>query len=225
MAPAAIIVNPVVLASIMGTANVGTARGFVKPADSNQSGQLWDNATGPVYLALDATVSEAPSFSANPTQSVVEDGSTISDNVALKPVKVQIHGIVSDTPITLIRSPASFGADTPSKAAFKYLRQLLENRIPFDFIGGLTVYKNMVLTEFMPERTAQTGDSLQFKATLEQLIIVASEVVPATHYKSKTAVPKQSAGTQTLHSVTEHEGSAISDTDIALPRGLGGVDG
>jgi ribosomal protein L15 len=78
-------------------------RGFVRPVDSvlAPDGNLESEVTGKVYLRFDALVSEAPDYTAVPTQSQVEDGATISDHVTLKPVKLVVQGIITDTPVSL----------------------------------------------------------------------------------------------------------------------------
>lgn len=57
-------------------------------------------------LLIDATISESPKYEAEPTDYAVEDGPDVTDNIRLKPITLQIDGLVSETPITL-KSQAS----------------------------------------------------------------------------------------------------------------------
>jgi hypothetical protein len=172
-------------------------RGFVHPNDSS-----WNvvGPTGPqkpsqqVYLALDAMVSEAPEYQATPTQSPVEDATTISDHVCLKPVKLTVRGIVTDTPIGIRALASSFsGKGSPSKKAYDFLVRLWKERVPFDFVGGFDLYKTMVLTSFQPVNSAEHGDSLQFSCTMEQIIVVSTQKITTIR-----AGGKKSRGAQAL---------------------------
>lgn len=171
----------------------GTApKGFVRIASSTYTAGGDPETIAGSYqpeqmaLVLDANLLEQPTFKAEPTVSTVEDGASVSDHVTLKPITLRIEGIVSDTPIAgswgkniwkSIKAGA-FGS-FPSKDAHKLLFSLWKNRIPFDYVGGLQVYKNMVLSEYTPTRNAKTGGVLQFTATLQQVRIVKTKLVPS----------------------------------------------
>ena len=114
----------------------------------------------------------------------------------LKPITLHIEGLVTDTPINAQNvwrayGAAGFGA-VPSKAAHKVLYNLWLQRQPFDYVGGLQVYKNMVLTAYDPVRNTKTGGTLQFTATMQQVRMVASQTVQSL----KPAQAKKSLGTQ-----------------------------
>ncbi len=161
-----------------------------------------------VYLRLDAMISEMPEYDAQPTQSQVEDGETISDHVTLKPVKLAIQGIVTDTPVSFDREFSSqFATPSPSKAAHIFLKTLYENRIPFDFVGGLDVYKSMVISKYAPQNTAETGDSLRFHCTMEQVKTVSTQIIT-----TKKASPKTSQGSQLLGKTTPLEDKSVHDS-------------
>ena len=52
-------------------------------------------------LMFDATISETPTYTAEPTDYAVEEGPDVTDNVRLKPITFQLEGLISETPITL----------------------------------------------------------------------------------------------------------------------------
>lgn len=52
-------------------------------------------------LELDASIAETHEASAQLTQNEVEDGSTVTDNVVLMPLRLQLDGVVSKTPLGL----------------------------------------------------------------------------------------------------------------------------
>jgi hypothetical protein len=172
-------------------------RGFVNAVDSGKSG--YAGAHEPVALVFDAIVSETPEYSATPTQSLVEDGSTISDHVSQKPLRLTVQGIITDTPVGFGRQYANaFGGPNPSAKAFAYIERLFLARTPFDFVGGFRVYKSMVISRWTPTRDAQTGDSLRFGCVMEQVIITQSVKLLQIKAASKKAQPKVSQGGQVL---------------------------
>ena len=191
------------------------ARGFIDPADSGSStlGQA-----APVMLAFDAMISEQPDFTATPTQSIVEDGSTISDHVTLKPIKLQVHGVITDTPLGQPRGTLNRSANGKpmSATAFDYIKTLYLNKQPFDFVGGLQVYSSMVITSFKPIRNAETGDALRFECTMEQVLIVSSEVLTQQPEEKKNQ-QKTSHGGQPLQAASTSQsalaGSTFQNTD------------
>jgi len=63
---------------------------------------------GKIDLRLvDATISETPTYDAEVTAFPVEDGPDVTDNIALRPITLQIDGVISETPITLKGTAAS----------------------------------------------------------------------------------------------------------------------
>lgn len=178
-------------------------RGFVQPSDSGLSSYAQGHE--PVYLILDCTISETPEYAFSPTQSQIEDGATISDHVTQKPLRLTVEGMISDTPVSLTRPPASpFAGTQPSERAFAWLEQLALNKTPFDFVGGFRTYKSMVITEFRPVRNAQTGQALVFTCVMEQLVIVSSQVL-TQQPKDKTLQSKVSHGGQPLQPLNQSQ--------------------
>lgn len=167
-------------------------KGFVTPANSDGTG-------GPIALELDALINEDPDFTAEPTKSIVESGATVSDHVTLRPLKLSLSGVVSNTPVGL-QSLAQGAAFFDNAAqAFKFLKDLFTNRVPFDFVGGLMVYHNMVITSFNAPRTKDTANTLTFTMTLEQITIVVSQSIGAQNFDEAvipTASQTQSNGSQ-----------------------------
>lgn len=182
-------------------------KGFVPP-DSQ--------GTGVIGLEIDATILESPQYGATPTLSDVETGADITDHVELDPERLTIQGIVSNTPVQLLGGGLTI-SENPAQDALNYLLTLYNDREPFDFVGGLKVYNDMVITSFNPSRTPQTGNVLQFTMTMQQIRIVDSEVVPLTNFNSAvehSAGDQQNLGSQSTEAAsnksTEQAGSILS---------------
>lgn len=190
-------------------------RGFVSPMDSGQSAN--PSTTEIPYLSLDCLVNEAANFSFDPTKSALEDGSEASDHVIQRPRKLSVTAIISDTPLpnSNVASSANFNGPTPSQQAYSWLKTLAQNRVPFDFVGGLDVYKNMVITSFDPSRNAKTGDALRFNCEMTEIIVVADQVLlKSTKVKANQA--PTSHGAQPLKPIDSTTSGTVIDN---IPSG------
>ena len=154
-------------------------KGFVSAANSSNlpagaSGPL--NLSEPIALEMDVVSQETLTLTATPTRSLVESGADVTDHVALEPEKLGIEAIVSNTPLGWGKLGSKFS--NPAKQAREYLEAVYQARQPFDFVGGLKVYRNMVITSLTFPRTAKTGMALEFSCTMESIRVVASKLVP-----------------------------------------------
>lgn len=154
---------------------------------------------------IDAALVEIPRYEADVTSYSTESGARRTDNVTLKPLQVEITGIVSDSPLTEVLAarrargladPAFL--DSPVVEAFDRMVALMTDRSR----GGVTietsfkVFQNMILTSFVPTNDKNTGKALRFVAQFEQITIVTNirtrvrVATPATPSgKSKTSGP------------------------------------
>jgi hypothetical protein len=72
----------------------------------------YDDEKGTSILVIECTVRESHSMSARTTEHEIEDGSIITDNIINEPVKLELTGINSNTPATLLQSGKSFVVGT-----------------------------------------------------------------------------------------------------------------
>jgi len=85
----------------------------------------------------------------------------------------------------------------PAKA-FEYLKELRDNRIPFNIVTRLETYTNMMLTRLSVPQAADEGRSLRFQATFEQIQIVRTRTLQIPEAQTQTgAVKKEDTGKQT----------------------------
>lgn len=178
--------------------NRTTRKGFVNPGDAG--------GTETIALELDAILSEAPEYVATPTKNPIETGANVTDHVSLEPEKLTIEGIVSNTPISLLRILSGVTFTDPAAEAFTYLEELYKSRQPFDFVGDLKIYESMVITSFNPGRTPTTGQTLQFTISMEKIFFADSQLVMATYFAPSvehTAPDQQDLGAQAVEEATE----------------------
>lgn len=165
--------------------------------------------TGGAVITIDATLSEKHSREAEPTQFEVEDGNSVSDHIILKSFTLELQGLISDTPLSIVNSlvttavgavlppigvvagslgVALFSAlsksDSPSVAAYGQLLGLQEERKPFNVLTTLKLYKNMWIKSISVPRDANTGKALLFDVTLVQLLLVTPQTVNIVKYAS-----------------------------------------
>jgi Dit-like phage tail protein len=193
-------------------------KGFVTP--ENQG------STAIIGLELDATILEAPEFTSVPTKNVIESGADVTDHVTNDPISLSIEGIVTNTPVGIFQSLRALTSTNAWQDALNFLLKLWEDRVPFDFVGGLQVYENMIITNFSPTRTPRTGDALEFRMTMKQIKTIETEVVAITKFSEDikhSGQKEQSLGSQPTEAATakaQEKGSSV----LAkwLPNFLGG---
>ncbi len=175
---------------------------------SQQKVQFIQSGTGTV-ISIDCTVQETHGRESPPTEFPVENGDTISDHIIIKPFSLEIHGIITDTPLKLLNSAittaagailppigiAAAGAGvalykalstskSPSVAAWGQLLALQDGRKPFDVLTTLKRYPNMWIKSISVPRDNTTGQVLAFTIQLVQLLLVSPQTVNISIYSN-----------------------------------------
>lgn len=114
-------------------------------------------------VELDVTISENHTFNSRATNFPVETGGDVTDHIINDPDVLTLEGLVSDTPLNI------FSFFNRSIDAFNRLVDLHERREPVTVVTGLKVYQNMVMTVLDVPRTIETGQSLTFNITLQNI--------------------------------------------------------
>lgn len=55
-------------------------------------------------IVVDATTREVPTYEADLSKNPVEDGPDVTDHIRIRPVRLEIEGVISETPLTLASS-------------------------------------------------------------------------------------------------------------------------
>ena len=63
------------------------------------------------------------------------------------------------------------------KKAWEYLLEVREKRVPFSIVTSFREYKNMVIRSLNQSQDKDSGDSLMFTMSVEQLTIVETEII------------------------------------------------
>ena len=85
----------------------------------------------------------------------------------------------------LIRELGTLGKILQTKSSrvehsFRYLSELHRNRIPIRIITDYELYENMIMTNLNITQNTQTGDSLNFNVTFEQIITIKNQLLIAS---------------------------------------------
>lgn len=152
-------------------------------------------------LIVDCTTAGEITQSADIAEHPIEDGSTISDHVTVKPKMFSMTGLISNHPIiagsagttevSLVSAPAfgvnSFlvegtsGDDVSDEnrmySAYGMLSEMLSLKRLCRIVSDLEVMENMVCQSASFPRDALTATTLKFSLTFKQVKIVSAEYV------------------------------------------------
>jgi len=148
-------------------------------------------------VTLDATLSEDHEYNSKVTSFPVEDGRVVTDHIIKEPERVQISGIVSDTPLAIL---TSFNR---SIDAFNRLVQIYENKEIITVVTGIKIYTDMVMTSLQVPRNLQTGQSLNFIIELQKILLDRSiryvENADNPFNKTQDKIPREIVSEATVY--------------------------
>jgi len=154
-------------------------------------------------VQLDVTLNEKHIYDAEVSQYPVEQGFEINDNIRKLPERLELEGIITNTPLQFavtkiaqqlfstsnsssVRTNSREGDETFVEAGQNALLALLGRRIQgddngtpqiFDIITGLRVFTSMACTSMTFPRSAQTGQAIRITASFVKINIVDSETI------------------------------------------------
>lgn len=128
------------------------------------------------------------------TQHPVEKGASISDHAFSLPVEVEM---------TVGWSDSSVGFFGYAAIVYQEMLALQQTRDPFTVYTPGRVYPNMLIRSIERNQDEQTGRILMARITLQQAIIVSTQVTSTGHPKAAQASPQKtttplSGGTKQL---------------------------
>jgi hypothetical protein len=152
-------------------------------------------------VELDATLTEKHTGTVEVTRYPVESGVSPTDHARENPDKLQLEGVLTNTPLGAEEQNArgitkdrdsSQGAPRAAGYAQQEYAKLLAMKSARDGLtitGPWRVYKDMVMTSLDASRQGKVGDAIRFTASFEQVRFVQNQV---TQLK-KTAVPEKTS--------------------------------
>lgn len=182
-------------------------------------------------ITLDAVIEEQHTNSIRLTSNPVELGANINDHAIIEPDKILIRGVVTDTPLgfaalTQIVDTVTglFGSSTSdnltrSQQAYSLIKQLMNDRLPIEVQTGLINYTNMMITGVNIARDKDTSKVAIMEISLEQIIIVDSEVVVLSEGDLESPTLEQ--GSSQVEEGRKEATEASPDTNESVLVGLG----
>ena len=164
-------------------------------------------------LTLDALVKESHELRAQISEHPTESGESFCDHVVNLPTTIQIEGVISNTPLTLIGLTAFASlnnyildrSNNMAELAYKKLEDIFAKRAPISISTSLKDYDNMVFESLIVERGGAATESLRFRATAKQIRManLATIKISLPEPKLERAKPKQRLGKQVSKPASE----------------------
>lgn len=134
------------------------------------------NATKPASLGsleFDAIVSRSETMDADIPEYPTEAGYSVSDNVCLKALTLDVEAIISNTPVTWSdeHSPSQSRVETMCDE----LRKLWKAKEILTFTAGSDVYENMCIESLTLPRKAENGSSVYVSFSMKQVTITSTD--------------------------------------------------
>ena len=161
-------------------------------------------------ITLDVVIEERPEFNNEVSDHPLEDGLSVSDHVALRPISVPMNGVVA-------------GEGAADKIAT--LRRWRNERHRLRFVGR-NIFRNYVIGELQTEHDVSVRDGFRFRLVLQEVRIVKPAVVelvkpdPVSEEPAEPSPPAQSQATSTQTKQTDNKGRQQAEPvqEGAMPR-------
>ena len=140
--------------------------------------------TGGDPINLDASVREVHSLEGEVSDHPVETGVDIVDNYRVLPRKLQIEGVVTNSPLStafpgssLINSAIGLisGDVAPLVNAWQEFERFFDEAVVLTITTSLRDYENMVLIGLEVTRDAENSEKLTFTASAREIIFVDTQ--------------------------------------------------
>jgi hypothetical protein len=160
--------------------------GIVDPANSQYA--AGNSTTEPVALVFDVLPSEKNKMKNVPTKNPIETGAFINDHIWSMPDEGEFNGLISQAwPGGIFggifsgsRGSILQNSTDPVTDAYNYIHdKIMKAKAVFDFVSGLKVYQTYTMTECEINRDPVTSMALSLNFTLQEMVIVQTQVVNA----------------------------------------------
>lgn len=137
-------------------------------------------------IQLDAVINEGHENTVTITKSPVEGGADITDHAIVQPKKVNLRGVVSDSPlgvaafgqlvdqVTRLFGTSTLDNLTRTQQAYESFIQLMEAREPIEIVTGLRVYPAMLITKISTNQDKDTSKIVNLNIACEEIVLTES---------------------------------------------------
>lgn len=133
-------------------------------------------------FVFDALTDKQIQYDSDITKHPVEAGSDITDHVVNKNTKIQMVGVITNTPVEGLIDSISQNRDVEDSGnrvqqAYDLLKQLRQSKRPFTVVTEVDTFPTCLISSLsFPEEPGKSNlDALEVKMDLEQVRIVGSE--------------------------------------------------
>ena len=129
-------------------------------------------------IEFDALISEGKSHSAEVPEYAVESGFSVSDNISIKPMVIEITANLTNTPVTW---------DSHGNGRVETIVAQLENlyfsRQLVTVMTSTDTYRNMAITSLAVPKDTENKTSRDIRITLKEVTIVSAQstTIPASY--------------------------------------------
>ncbi len=154
-------------------------------------------------IEFDVLVNETADYKAEIPQYPVEDGYSVSDNISLSPLTINITVIASNLPVTY---KDYFGSNKHRMEAVRgKLIELYKSRKPVTYRSTISgMYRNMVISSMSIPRK-DMSKAVEIAIGLTQIRITKAKVVDVVSSCSRSGATGTSAGTASTTAETEED--------------------
>jgi len=148
-------------------------------------------------VLVDATESEAPTFSNEITENPVEDGTVITDHINQNPDTLELNVVITGE-----------YEGTPQEK-YERLLEIRNNREIISVIGALQVYENMAISEINLEKSADNLKGYSGTISFQQVRFATAQTItveiapPVIDGEEQPAPEEEKSETSTKDSETE----------------------
>lgn len=191
--------------------------------------RTWVFAGGQPAFDFDAVIREGHESELLICENPIEGGSPVHDHAVILPKRLELEAVVSDNPLPS-GGATVFGSigGRRSVTAYEMMVNLQESREVFTVLTGLRRYPNMMLKRLSADQDAVTAEVLSFRASLQEVRIVSTEIVkfpPRKPGKTARQAPKKTDGGEkkATDPTAEQRASLLSKLGDYVTGGKGGI--
>lgn len=126
-------------------------------------------------LEFDAIIERTEDLESEVPQYATEAGYSVSDNICLKAVSLNVTAVFSNLPVTWAKEHTA--SSSRVEMMCEELRKLWKSRAVMEFSAGGDVYENMCIESCSLPRKTDTGSSVYVQMTLTQVTITSSDAM------------------------------------------------
>ncbi|MCI8984745.1 MAG: hypothetical protein HFI60_02165 [Lachnospiraceae bacterium] len=132
-------------------------------------------------IEFDALISESRSLTAEAPEYAVESGFSVSDNISIKPMVVEITANLTNTPVTWLDSHGTGRVET----VVAQLENLYFSRQLVTVVTSTDTYRNMAITSLSVPKDTENMTSRDIRMTLKEITVVSSQTttIPASYVR------------------------------------------